>query len=58
VELDFVEAYKWIDLAKRGGGLDKIAAIDSQKRLIALMTPEQVAEGQRLSREFVPSKSN
>ena len=56
VEPDAVEAYKWIELAKRGSALDKIAAIGSQKRLVAYMTPEQVAEGQRLSSEFVPKK--
>lgn len=57
VKPDFVEAYKWIELAKRGNALDKVAAIDCQKRLVAYLTPAQVAEGQRLSSEFVP-KSN
>jgi hypothetical protein len=57
VEQDAVEAYKWLTLAKKGNLLDKFAATDLQKKLIALMTPEQVAEGQRLSQEFVPNKS-
>jgi TPR repeat protein len=58
VEPDIVEAYKWIELAKRGSALDKIAANGCQKRLVAFMTPEQIAEGQRLSSEFVPKKGN
>ena len=57
VEVDFVQAYKWIDLAKRGSKLDKIAAVDCQKRLVALMTPNQITMGERLSREFVSTKS-
>ena len=57
VEQDAVEAYKWLNLAKKGNVLDKFAANDLQKRLVALMTPEQIAEGQRLSREFVPKNS-
>ena len=56
VEHDVVEAYKWLELAKLGNDLDKVAAIDLQEKLVALMTPEQLAEGQRLSRGFVPKK--
>ena len=54
VEQDAVEAYKWLNLAKNGNVLDKVAAIDLQKKLVALMTPEQIAEGQRLSNKFIP----
>ncbi len=53
VEPNFVEAYQWIELAKRGNMLDKFAADDCQKRLIVYMTPEQIVEGQRLARAFV-----
>ena len=53
---DFIEAYMWLELAKSGNELDKAAADDCQKRLIAYMTPHYVAEGQRRSREFVPTK--
>ena len=56
VEPDYVEAYKWIDVAKRGNAFTKSVAVDTQKRLAALITPEQIAEGQRLSCEFVPTK--
>jgi TPR repeat protein len=52
-----VEAYKWIELAKRGSALDKIAANGSQQRLVTYMTQEQIAEGKKLSREFVPKRS-
>jgi len=55
-EPDFTEAYKWIDLAKRGNILDKAAAVETQGRLVTLMTQEQIAEGRRLSSEFVPTK--
>jgi hypothetical protein len=56
VEHDVVEAYKWLELAKLGNDLDKVAAIDLQEKLVALMTPEQLVEGQSLSRGFVPKK--
>ena len=42
VELDFVEALKWVLLAKRGGAFDRVAANDTQGRLEALMTEEQI----------------
>jgi len=42
VELDFVEALKWVLLAKRGSSLDRFAANDTQGRLEALMTGEQI----------------
>lgn len=42
VEMDFVEALKWVLLAKRGGALDRAAADETQGRLEALMTEEQI----------------
>jgi len=56
VQQNVVEAYKWLDLAKRGSLLDKVAASDSQKRLASYLTSEQIAEGQRRARNFVPTK--
>jgi len=58
VKSDFIEAYKWIELAKQGNTLDKIAAKETQKKLIetALLSSEQIAEGEQLAREFVPTK--
>lgn len=58
MDQDFVEAYKWIDLAKRGNAFDRAAAVETQGRLVQIMTPEQITDGQRLSREFVPTRSN
>jgi uncharacterized protein len=58
VDQDFVEAYKWIDLAKRGTAFDRAAAVETQERLVKFMTPEQIADGQRLSQEFVPTGNN
>ncbi len=55
-EPDLAEAYKWIDLAKRGNVLDKAAAVETQSRLSALITPDQINEGRKLSSEFVPTK--
>ncbi len=57
VEQDFIEAFKWVTLAKQGSAFDKIAATQAHKRLVALMTTEQIAEGQRLAREFIPKKA-
>lgn len=52
---EVVEAYKWFELAKRGNDMDEVAATESQNQLLAHMTPEQVAEGQKLANEFVPA---
>jgi hypothetical protein len=56
VERNFVEAYKWIALAKGGNALDKAAAVETQGRLVTLMMPAEISEGERLLREFVPTK--
>jgi S1-C subfamily serine protease len=53
VPKDYVESYKWRLLAAaQGSDLAKRAAT----ALEGVMTPEQIAEGQRLAREFVPRK--
>jgi TPR repeat protein len=50
---DYVESYKWLDLAAAKGS-------DNAKKLMTVleikMTPEQIAEGQKLAREFKPNK--
>ena len=54
VPKDSVEAYKWYNLAAAQG--DETAAtnrLDLENR----MTPEQIAEAQRLARDFKPSKT-
>ena len=54
VPRDYVEAYKWFCLAAARGG-------DGAKKLLGMveeqMTPEQVAEAQRLARDFKPRKA-
>ena len=52
---DYVEAYKWFNLASAQGD-------ETAKQNLSLveirMTPEQIAEGQRLAREFRPHKES
>ena len=52
---DYVEAYKWSSLAASQGG-------EQEKQWLAIlerrMTKEQIAEGQRLAREFMPRKAS
>jgi hypothetical protein len=55
VKQEGVEAYKWLELAKQGNDLDEVAATELQTQLVAHMTPEQIAEGQKLASEFVPT---
>jgi hypothetical protein len=50
---DYVEAYKWFNLA---AAQNVTEAIYDRHNLVNSMTPAQIAEGQRLSREFVPRK--
>ncbi len=62
VPFDYVEGYKWLNLAanaKPGKDITiRPLAISNRNKLAELMTPSQIAEGERLSREFVPTKSN
>jgi hypothetical protein len=55
VAKDYVEAYKWFNLAAAKGIEDatKCRAIAETR-----MTPFQISEGQRLSREFTPHKKS
>jgi TPR repeat protein len=49
---DWVEAYKWLLLATRQGAevpKEHITVLESK-----LLTPEQVANGQKRAREFKP----
>jgi hypothetical protein len=50
---DYVEAYKWYNLAAAQG--DEVA-IKNRDNIMLLMTPWQIAEGQRLARDFKPSR--
>jgi len=51
VPQDYAQAYHWLNLAAAQGHED---ARKAREALAGLMTPEQVAEAQRLSREFRP----
>ncbi len=51
VPQDYVEAYKWDNLAAAKGNT---AAITNRNSLLSVMTPDQIAQAQRLSRESVP----
>jgi len=51
VPKDYVEAYKWFNLASAQGNIN---ATSDRDNLAASMTPDQIAEGQRLSRGFQP----
>jgi TPR repeat protein len=53
VTQDYVQAYKWYNLAVAQGDTN---AIGARRRIATLMTPDQIAEGQRLSAEFTPKK--
>ena len=55
VAKDFVEAYKWLNIALAQGGekaKNNLQIVESR------MTAEQIAEAQRLAREFKPHKSS
>ena len=57
VPKDHVQAYKWFNLAAaRGGELGDDARVElaSTERFL---TPEQIAEGQKLARDFTPRKT-
>ena len=51
---DYVEAYKWLSLASAQG--DEFAK-RNKSFLAQHMTPEQIAKGARLAREFKPSSA-
>jgi len=70
VPQDYVEAYKWFNLSFAQGSDQPISISDPTPReqlrqlgeqafneLKAEMTPEQIAEGQQLTREFRPRKA-
>jgi TPR repeat protein len=57
VTKDYVEAYKWFDLAS---SQDVAGAKHYKQNLVIVesrMTPEQIAEAQRLVREFKPTEA-
>ena len=55
VPKDYVLAYKWFNLATAQGDKDAAKARDE---LATFMTPSQIQEAQKLSRNFKPKKEN
>jgi hypothetical protein len=53
VPQDYIRAYMWFHLSAAQGNKD---AAENRDIVAANMTPEQLAEGQRLSREWKPKK--
>lgn len=58
VPMNYVEAYKWSNLAAAGDRDAGVALQAARNRdfVSHLMTPEQIAEGQRLSAQFTPKR--
>jgi uncharacterized protein len=56
VEQNLVEALKWILLAKRGGAWDRHAANETQIRLEAVMTEQQIAEARVMTAIFAAER--
>jgi TPR repeat protein len=55
VPQNHVEAYKWLSLAvSRYSGEDRDKAVKTRRFLTATMTPEQIAEAQKLAGEWKP----
>ena len=52
---DYVEAYLWLNLAAANGHK---TALKSREKLEKKMTPNQIAEGQKLSRDWIQKHSN
>ncbi|WP_315751267.1 tetratricopeptide repeat protein [Bradyrhizobium sp. SZCCHNS3055] len=60
VPQDYVEAYKWYNLAASRSTIDsnrrnRDNAVEMRDLLAARMTPEQIAEAQKLTRDWKPS---
>ncbi len=59
VPQDYVQAYTWYTLAVShfAPGSKRDLAIEARETIAALMTPAQIAEAQRLAREWKPKRS-
>jgi TPR repeat protein len=69
VPQDYVEAYKWYNIAAAAGDVDaqmfrataqqvRATAQQGRDRLMQSMTPAQIAEGQRRSAEWRPTNGS
>jgi TPR repeat protein len=54
VPQSYLEAYKWFDLAAAQSSVQDVEAKMNLAMAERAMTPEQIAEGQKLAREFKP----
>jgi len=52
---DFVQAHMWFDLAAMGGDSD---AKNDRDKVAEMMTPPQIAEAQRLAKEWKPKSKD
>ena len=53
VPQDYVLAHKWLNLAAAQGGTQRDIAVKGRDLVDSEMTPEQIAEAQRLAREWM-----
>ncbi len=58
VPQDYVQAHMWFNLAasRSPPGADHAKAVKNRDILAAKMTPAQIAEAQRMAREWKPKK--
>ncbi len=56
VPQDYVEAHKWINLAAAQEFIRQEGAVKAREMVARKMTPAQIAEAQRLAREWKPKK--
>jgi hypothetical protein len=56
VPQDYVQAYKWFSLVASSQTKDRDVAVLCRDEIAAKMTPAQIAEAQKLAREWKPSK--
>ena len=54
VSPDPIEAYKWLELAKKGNGQDRAVATECQENLVAYLSDAQIEEAKRRAIAFVP----
>jgi S1-C subfamily serine protease len=54
VVMDYVEAYKWLNLAAASSDPSGTAGAFSRDKIAEQMTPDQIAEAQGMSRDFKP----
>ena len=56
VHQDYVQAYMWLNLSAASPGRSQERAAKLRDDVAALMTREQIAEAQRLAREWKPAQ--